>query len=96
MWLASTLLSPITLTSVSRNAGRRRGRGNREGTLDDKRTTNAYVALTGEAETLCPAMLEDPTGRQFFICPVSNSVGQTKEQGLAEAKGTAAYMKRGT
>jgi predicted methyltransferase MtxX (methanogen marker protein 4) len=62
------------------------------GTLDDKKTIAAYTSLTNERDTVCPALLEIPSGRQFFLGPVSNSDGWTKEERLAETKATAAFV----
>jgi predicted methyltransferase MtxX (methanogen marker protein 4) len=63
------------------------------GTVDDKKTIQAYKALTGESDDRCPALLQDPVGRQFFLCAASNTDGWTKQQRLAEACATAAFMK---
>src|SRR5665213_3042586 len=55
------------------------------GTIDDKRTLNAYMNLTHEQGTYCPTLIEDALGRQYFIAPVSNSDGWTAEQRSSEA-----------
>jgi predicted methyltransferase MtxX (methanogen marker protein 4) len=62
------------------------------GTLDDRTTLRAYLALTGETDTTCPALFEDPFGRQFFVCPSSNPDGWTKDQRFVEAKATAEFV----
>ncbi len=63
------------------------------GTIDDKKTLHAYQRLTNEKDRICPALMEEPGGRQFFICPVSNTDGWTREQRLEEAKETANFVR---
>jgi predicted methyltransferase MtxX (methanogen marker protein 4) len=62
------------------------------GTIDDKRTLNAYMNLTHERDTYCPTLIEDALGRQYFIAPVSNSDGWTAEQRSLEALAIARFM----
>ncbi|MBI3115377.1 MAG: hypothetical protein HYZ09_02710 [Candidatus Kerfeldbacteria bacterium] len=52
------------------------------GTIDDFKTREAYTKLTGEPVTTEISLLEDPTGRQFFVAPLSNPEGWTKEERL--------------
>lgn len=62
------------------------------GTIDDKRTLNAYLALSGERDTYCPTLMQDPLGQQYFVVPVSNSDGWTKEQRLDEGLAVAKFI----
>lgn len=62
------------------------------GTIDDKRTLNAYMNLTREQDTYCPTLIQDALGRQYFIAPVSNSDGWTAEQRTLEALAIARFM----
>jgi predicted methyltransferase MtxX (methanogen marker protein 4) len=63
------------------------------GTIDDFKTIEAYESLTGEKHTLIPALLETPSGREFFIEPGSNPEGWTKESRLAISVSLAAFVK---
>jgi predicted methyltransferase MtxX (methanogen marker protein 4) len=62
------------------------------GTLDDLKTTQAYERLTGEKYTSGPALLEDPSKRQFFMTPLSNTRGWTKESRLSDARELARFV----
>lgn len=63
------------------------------GTIDDFTTYEAYQKLTGEKYTFCPALLEDPNGKQFFITAASNPEGWNKEERLEAAKHIAEFVK---
>lgn len=63
------------------------------GTIDDLTTFEAYQKLTGEKCTFCPALLEDPLGRQFFLSPTSNPEGWEKEERLEFAQNIAEFVK---
>lgn len=52
------------------------------GTLDDFKTIEAYEKLTRERCSLVPALLENTVQQQFFIEPISNPDGWTKEERL--------------
>lgn len=56
------------------------------GTLDDDRTTQAYEMRTHERYTSGPALLEDPSGRQFVMSPLDYDRGWTREERLTEAR----------
>lgn len=64
------------------------------GTLDSVKTINAYSAITGENDHTCPALIENPSGRQFFFSAVTNHEGHTKEQRLHEARSVAELCRR--
>jgi predicted methyltransferase MtxX (methanogen marker protein 4) len=63
------------------------------GTIDAGTVLRAYKARTGETSTTCPALLEDPRGRQFYLCPVSNPNGWSREERLDEAAETAGLLR---
>lgn len=78
------------------------------GTIDDKKTLHAYQDLTGETARICPALMEvsqfraaprqgrsgdEIVKKQFFICPVSNTDGWTKEDRFEEARDTGAFVR---
>ena len=69
------------------------------GTVDDKRTLNAYIQLTGEKDTYCPTLVRTPgdhhTSKSYeiFVIPVSNSDGWTRDERLAETLATAEFVK---
>jgi predicted methyltransferase MtxX (methanogen marker protein 4) len=63
------------------------------GTIDDFTTVEAYERLSKEKYTFCPALLEDPKGRQFFITAASNPEGWDKEERLEAAVSIANFVK---
>lgn len=62
------------------------------GTLDYFKTLHAYEKIAKERHTINPSLLETPTGRQFFVGPLSNAEGWTRRARLREAKGTANFV----
>lgn len=63
------------------------------GTIDDFKTYEAYQRLTGEKETINPALMQDTSGRQFFMSPGSNPEGWKKEERLSIALAVAEFAK---
>ena len=65
------------------------------GTLDGAKTIEAYMLASGDRDPTCPGLIEDASGRQFFLSAISNSNGFTEEQRLHETKLTANSEKAG-
>ena len=63
------------------------------GTIDDFKTYETYQRLTGEKYTLGPGLMEDPSGRQFFMSPASNPEGWEKEERLEIAESIGEFVK---
>lgn len=63
------------------------------GTVDDFKTYETYQKLSGEKNTIDPGIMEDATGRQFFISPVSNPEGWDRDEKLRIASEVAGFMK---
>ena len=63
------------------------------GTIDDKKTLHAYQRLTKEVDRTCPGLFEEPRGKQFFICPVSNTDGWSREERFQQARDTATFIR---
>ncbi len=63
------------------------------GTIDDFKTYEAYLRLTGEKETVNPALMESPQGHIFFLSPASNPEGWEKEERLFIAENIARFAK---
>ena len=65
------------------------------GTIDDFKTYESYQKLTGENyDEGSPSLLADNAGRQFFLCPISNPKGWTKEERLLIAEHHADFAKQ--
>jgi predicted methyltransferase MtxX (methanogen marker protein 4) len=66
------------------------------GTIDDKRTIEAYQDLTEEKDTTCPTGMRGPDldKPEFFLCPVVNDDGWCREQRLKQARDTADFLRR--
>ncbi len=63
------------------------------GTVDDFKTYETYQKLTGENNTSIPTLMKDPLGREFFLTPVSNPEGWSKEERLELAQNIAGFVK---
>lgn len=63
------------------------------GTIDDFKTYEVYQKLTDEELTFAPSLLEDSQGRRFFLSPLSNPAGWTKEERLEDAENIANFIK---
>ncbi|KKU13579.1 MAG: hypothetical protein UX17_C0013G0006 [Parcubacteria group bacterium GW2011_GWC2_45_7] len=63
------------------------------GTVDDFQTYAAYTRMTGEKETINPALVETPQGKMFFLSPCSNPEAWGKEDRLFIAENIAKFMK---
>lgn len=64
------------------------------GTIDDFKTAEHYVKLTGEKINIGPAVMETLTGWQFFLSPGSNPEGWGKEEKLELASEIASFAKK--
>jgi predicted methyltransferase MtxX (methanogen marker protein 4) len=64
------------------------------GTLDSFQTIEAYEKLTGERHTLAPSLLQARNGHEFFLEPVSNPEGWTKEERLRIAENLSDFVKK--
>lgn len=62
------------------------------GTVDDLKTYETYKELTGESYSIVPGLLEDPKGRQFFLSPLSNREGWSKEERYRIASNLAKFV----
>jgi len=63
------------------------------GTLDSFKVYENYTKITGEKYTIMPALIEDSLGRIFFLEPISNPEGWSKEERLKIAKELANLVK---
>jgi len=63
------------------------------GTIDDQRTVDAYVKLTGETPGPEVSLLRMPNGEEFLLSPVSNVDGWSKESRLDSAISMADFAR---
>ena len=63
------------------------------GTIDGVKTYGDYGKITGESYTVVPSIMEDPSGRQFFVTPISNLEGWSKRSKYENTLGTAKFTK---
>lgn len=64
------------------------------GTIDDFKTFETYIKITGDSMAFEPGLLEDVRGHRFFLAPASNPEGWLKEERLEIAKSFAAFAKK--
>lgn len=62
------------------------------GTIDDLKTGEAIEEISGEKSLVKPTLLEDTSGRRFFMGPISNPAAWDKEGRFIIAKEICKFM----